>query len=147
MGLEKDTAWELLCLTAPRKELESCLEEGGRRESAGKEEGQEGQDEGQGGDQVFVVGYEGDKDPLNLHNWSYWTKAVAMMMIAAFEFVVGVASSIDSSAIREAAAKFGASEVAESLVCKPSFLAVWSGTNLQWANFSFCRTVPYWFRR
>ena len=62
-----------------------------------------------------MVGYEGDNDPLNLHSWSYWTKAIVMMMIAAFEFVVGVASSIDSSAIREAAAEFGVSEVAESL--------------------------------
>ena len=111
----RTTARELLCLTAPRKELESCLEEGGKRECAGKEEDQEGQDEGKGGDQVFVVGYEGDNDPLNLHNWSYWTKAMAMMMIAAFEFVVGFTSSIDSSAIREAAAEFGVSGVAESL--------------------------------
>jgi len=28
-------------------------------------------DEGKRGDQVFVVGYEGDNDLLNPHNWNY----------------------------------------------------------------------------
>jgi hypothetical protein len=71
--------------------------------------------EAKGGVQVFVVGYEGDGDPLNPHNWSYTTRAMATMMIAGIGFVVGVASSIDSSAIREAAVEFGVSEVTESL--------------------------------
>ncbi|OCL07646.1 MFS general substrate transporter [Glonium stellatum] len=71
---------------------------------------------GKGGNQVFVVGYEGDNDPLNPHNWRYSTRIMATLMIAGIGAVVGVASSIDSSAIREAAVEFGVSEVTGSLV-------------------------------
>ena len=41
-----------------------------------------------------MIGYEGDNGPLNPHNWSYWTRAMATMMIAGFRFVVGFVSSI-----------------------------------------------------
>lgn len=65
--------------------------------------------------QVFVVGYQGENDPNDPHNWSYTKRIFATTMIAAIGFVVGVASAIDSSALREAAAEFGVSEVTESL--------------------------------
>ena len=79
-----------------------------------------------------MVGYEGDKDPLNLHNWSYWTKAVAMMMIAAFEFVVGVEVRLIQAQLERPRRSLGPVRCRRAwrLVCKPSFLAVWSGTNL-----------------
>lgn len=64
---------------------------------------------------VFVVGYEGIHDPLNPHNWSLARRIFCTMMIASIGFVVGVASSIDSSALRKAAADFGVSEVVESM--------------------------------
>jgi hypothetical protein len=41
-----------------------------------------------------MVRYEGDNGPPNPHNWSYWTRAMATMMITGFEFVAGFASSI-----------------------------------------------------
>ncbi|KAH7138634.1 major facilitator superfamily domain-containing protein [Dendryphion nanum] len=64
---------------------------------------------------IFVVGYEGDHDPLNPHNWSYTRRIAATAMIASIGFVVGIASSIDSSALRLAAEDFGVSEVVQSL--------------------------------
>ncbi|PSN67028.1 MFS general substrate transporter [Corynespora cassiicola Philippines] len=64
---------------------------------------------------VFIVGYEGDKDPMNPHNWSYARRICATALIAGIGFVVGVASSIDSSAMRPAAEEFGVSKVVESL--------------------------------
>lgn len=79
-----------------------------------------------GGDKnsrVFVVGYEGPDDPMNPQNWSRARKTVVTIGIAAVGFIVGVASSIDSSAVREAAAEFGVSEVVESMATGERFLA------------------------
>ena len=64
---------------------------------------------------VFIVGYHHDQDQLNPHNWSYTSRIFITFMVASIGFVVGVASSIDSSALPHAAAEFGVSEVAESL--------------------------------
>jgi hypothetical protein len=64
---------------------------------------------------VFVVGYEGENDPLNPHNWSYASRLFATSLIAGIAFVVGFASAIDSSALRPAAEDFGVSQVTESL--------------------------------
>ncbi|KAL1617339.1 hypothetical protein SLS54_007892 [Diplodia seriata] len=64
---------------------------------------------------IFIVGYEGENDPLDPHNWGYGTRAYATFLVAGIGFVVGVASSIDAEALRPAAAEFGVSEVVESL--------------------------------
>ncbi|KAH6659476.1 major facilitator superfamily domain-containing protein [Truncatella angustata] len=64
---------------------------------------------------VFVVGYEGDDDPLDPHNWSFATRIRCTFTVAGIGCVVGIASAIDSSAISETAAEFGVSEVAASL--------------------------------
>ncbi|KAI9706157.1 MAG: hypothetical protein M1820_004918 [Bogoriella megaspora] len=64
---------------------------------------------------VFVVGYESDTDPLNPHNWSKVKRFAVTFLVAGIGFVVGVASSIDSSALTEAAQEFGVSEVVESM--------------------------------
>ncbi|KAF2119478.1 major facilitator superfamily domain-containing protein [Lophiotrema nucula] len=70
----------------------------------------------EGGDgKIFVVGYEGEKDPLNPHNWSYRRRISATMLIASIGFVVGFASAIDASILQPAAAEFGVSEVVEAL--------------------------------
>ncbi|KAF2102140.1 MFS general substrate transporter, partial [Rhizodiscina lignyota] len=65
--------------------------------------------------QVFVVGYQGPDDPMNPHNWGYGIRIFATIMVAAVAFVVSVAASIDSTAVHEAAAEFGVSQVTESL--------------------------------
>ncbi|TKA81917.1 hypothetical protein B0A49_00150 [Cryomyces minteri] len=65
--------------------------------------------------QVFVVGYEGENDPMNPHNWGITKRICATMMVASIGFVVGLASAIDASAVSEAAKEFGVSEVVESL--------------------------------
>lgn len=70
--------------------------------------------EGGAGD-VFIVGFQGANDPLDPHNWSYALRIWVTMQVAAIGFVVGVASSIDSSAIPHAAVTFGVSEVVASL--------------------------------
>jgi len=64
---------------------------------------------------VFVVGYEGEDDIMNPHNWSHLTRWGATSTIASIGWVVGFASSIDSAALPQAAAEFGISEVTESL--------------------------------
>jgi len=64
---------------------------------------------------VFVVGYEGEKDTMNPHNWSLLTRWGATSTVASIGWVVGFASSIDSAALPQAAAEFGVSEVTESL--------------------------------
>ncbi|KAH0281383.1 MFS general substrate transporter, partial [Aureobasidium melanogenum] len=72
--------------------------------------------EDEGGDgNVFIVDFQGDKDPLNPHNWSWGIRIYITFLVAGIGFVVGVASSIDSLAIQPASQEFGISEVAESL--------------------------------
>ncbi|KAI4219997.1 MAG: hypothetical protein LQ349_008200 [Xanthoria aureola] len=67
------------------------------------------------GNKVFVVGYEGDRDPLNPHNWSHSTRIWATVNIAFIGWIVGFASSVDSAALVQASEDFGVSEVVESL--------------------------------
>lgn len=64
---------------------------------------------------VFVVGYEGEHDILNPHNWSYATRIWATINIAFIGWVVGFASSVDSAALVQAAKDLGVSEVTESM--------------------------------
>ncbi|KAI4119251.1 MAG: hypothetical protein LQ338_007309 [Usnochroma carphineum] len=64
---------------------------------------------------VFVVGYEGEHDVLNPHNWSYGTRVWATVNIAFIGWIVGFASSVDSAALEQAAKDFGVSEVVESM--------------------------------
>ncbi|MCJ1248876.1 hypothetical protein MMC30_006097 [Trapelia coarctata] len=64
---------------------------------------------------VFVVGYEGEDDIMNPHNWSHLTRWGATFTIASIGWVIGFASSIDSGALPQAAAEFGVCEVMESL--------------------------------
>ncbi|KAI9656528.1 MAG: hypothetical protein M1821_004735 [Bathelium mastoideum] len=68
-----------------------------------------------GSGQVFVVGYESEADPLNPQNWSLARKFSITMMVAGIAFVVGIASSIDASAIPQAAEEFGVSQVVEAI--------------------------------
>lgn len=76
----------------------------------------EGREEAEERDkQVFVVGFQGDDDPLNPHNYSRFKRWYATFLVASIGAVVGVAASIDSSALSEASADFGVSEVVESL--------------------------------
>lgn len=72
----------------------------------------------EGGDrskQVFVVDFQGPKDPLNPHAWSFGRRIYATIVIAQIGASVGIASSISSSALRPAAAEFHVAEVVESL--------------------------------
>lgn len=72
----------------------------------------------EGGDrsrQVFVVGFQGARDPTNPQNWNWMKRMAATFMIASIGAVVGIASSIDSSILRPASRAFGVSEVTESL--------------------------------
>lgn len=64
---------------------------------------------------VFVVGWQGEDDPSDPHNWSYTKRISYTGIIAGIGCVVGFASAIDSSAISEASTALHVSEVAESL--------------------------------
>ncbi|KAK9356413.1 major facilitator superfamily domain-containing protein [Lipomyces doorenjongii] len=70
--------------------------------------------EGKGG-RVFIVGWDGECDPANPHNFSKARRVMTTLIVAAVGFVVGMASSIDSAVLPQAASDFGVSEVAESL--------------------------------
>lgn len=65
--------------------------------------------------EVLVVGLEGRDDIMNPHNWSRASRLGATTNIALIALVVGFASSIDSAALRPAAAEYRVSEVTESL--------------------------------
>lgn len=78
--------------------------------------------EGEKGGLVFVVGYQGEKDPLNPHNWDVGIRVFTTVIIASIGFVVGVASAIDSSALPHAAAEFHVGEVVEALATGRHFL-------------------------
>lgn len=64
----------------------------------------------EGGDrqrQVFVVGFEGDDDEMNPHNWSHLKRIRSTLLTAGIGAVVGLASSIDSSALPQASRDLG----------------------------------------
>jgi len=66
--------------------------------------------DGEKGGLVFVVGYQGENDPMNPHNWRVGIRVFSTVIIASIGFVVGVASAIDSSALPHAAAEFHVNE-------------------------------------
>ncbi|KAK9368835.1 major facilitator superfamily domain-containing protein [Lipomyces kononenkoae] len=65
--------------------------------------------------QVFIVDWDGEYDPANPHNFSTFRRVTATLIVAIIAFVVGMASSIDSAVLPQAAADLRVSEVAESL--------------------------------
>lgn len=65
--------------------------------------------------QVYVVGYEGDDDELNPHNWSTARRWGITFIVAYIGFIVGLTSSIDSIAAGDAATDLHVSDVAEAL--------------------------------
>jgi len=96
----------------------------------------------EGGDgNVFVVGYEGPNDPMNPKSWSRTKRFAVTFSVASIGCVVGLASSIDSSAVREAAAEFHVSEVVESMATG-LFLIGESGRCFSWQLFSACLLQP-----
>ncbi|KAL2013984.1 hypothetical protein VTN00DRAFT_1509 [Thermoascus crustaceus] len=64
---------------------------------------------------VFVVSYEGDKDPMNPRNWPFAKRLACTLVISLIGGVVGFASSIDSAALPQGMEAFGVSDVAEFL--------------------------------
>lgn len=60
---------------------------------------------------VFVVAFEGDKDPSKPHNWSTPRRLFATAMVALIGFVVGAAASIDSPATHRIAEEFDVGDV------------------------------------
>ncbi|GME34448.1 Major facilitator superfamily [Neofusicoccum parvum] len=67
------------------------------------------------GEQVFVVGWEGESDPLNPRNWPLPKRIGTTLQISAIAVSVCAASSIDATILPQAAAELGVSEVAETL--------------------------------
>ncbi|KAF2144652.1 uncharacterized protein K452DRAFT_325166 [Aplosporella prunicola CBS 121167] len=67
------------------------------------------------GEQVFVVGWEGESDPLNPRNWSHVRRIGVTFQIAAIAFVVTAASAIDATILPQGAVALGVSEVTETL--------------------------------
>jgi hypothetical protein len=64
---------------------------------------------------VFIVGYAGENDPLNPHNWSKTRRMVITIIVANIGLIVGFASSVDSAVLQQARKEFHVGEVAEAL--------------------------------
>ena len=103
------------------------IKEGSAAATAGKEAKDQ---------KVFVVGYEGERDVLNPHNWSYGTRIWATVNIAFIGWIVGFASSVDSAALEQATRDFGVSEVTESLATGLFLVGFGVGMCAQW-RFGF----------
>ena len=67
------------------------------------------------GSKVFVVNWDGEHDPLNPRNYSKTSRIWMTLLVSGIAFVVTVASSIDTAILPQASAKFGVSDVVESL--------------------------------
>ncbi|CAG8229462.1 unnamed protein product [Penicillium salamii] len=65
---------------------------------------------------VFVVGWEGENDPLNPYNFSYTRRMVATLLVTALAFIVGAASAIESGVLPQITEAYGVSDVVGSLV-------------------------------
>ncbi|CAG8083462.1 unnamed protein product [Penicillium olsonii] len=65
---------------------------------------------------IFVVGWEGENDPLNPYNFSYARRMVATLLVTALAFIVGAASAIESGVLPQITEAYGVSEVVGSLV-------------------------------
>lgn len=72
---------------------------------------------------VFVVAYEGEKDPMDPRNWSFARRLACTLVISLIGGVVGWASSIDSAALPQGMAAFGVSDVTESLATGMGFIS------------------------
>ncbi|KAJ6190599.1 hypothetical protein N7519_000620 [Penicillium mononematosum] len=66
-------------------------------------------------DTVFIVGFDGPDDQLNPKNWSTGRKWRTLGIVGTTGMLVGWASSIDSTVIKQGQEEYGVSEVVESL--------------------------------
>lgn len=83
--------------------------------------------EGKGG-RVFVVGWNGETDPFNPHNFGTLHKACIVLIVGFVGFAVTMASSIDSAVLPQAAEEFRVSQVAESLATATYLIGFGLGT-------------------
>lgn len=90
------------------------IEIGSKGKDKGDNNSVDQQEKGQK-DQIFLVGFESDDDPLNPKNWPLRRKWTTMGIVATTGLLVGWASSIDSGAATQASKEFGVSDVTESL--------------------------------
>lgn len=100
----------------------------------------------EGGDgNVFVVGYEGPNDPMNPKSWSRTKRFAVTFSVASIGCVVGLASSIDSSAAKAAAAEFHVSEVVESMATGLFLIGEYSSQRCSRHFLSACsRHQEFW---
>ncbi|KAJ5975333.1 MFS general substrate transporter [Penicillium waksmanii] len=66
--------------------------------------------------EVFVVGWEGEHDPLDPRNFSLSKRMIATLMVSVLSFSVGAASSITAAVLPQSSKDLNVSEVAGSLV-------------------------------
>lgn len=81
---------------------------------------------GDGGDRIFVVGWEGPSDPQNPRNWSTFRRIAVTMQISLIGIVVTASSGIEATVLPQASAALGVSEVAESLATGEIFVSFFS---------------------
>lgn len=65
---------------------------------------------------MFIVGWEGEQDPLDPRNFSLSKRMIATLMVSVLSFSVGAASSITAAVLPQSSEDLSVSEVAGSLV-------------------------------
>lgn len=65
---------------------------------------------------LFIVGWEGEHDPLDPRNFSLSRRMIATLMVSVLSFAVGAASSITAAVLPQSSKDLNVSEVAGSLV-------------------------------
>lgn len=73
-----------------------------------------GRDDGQK-ELVFIVGWDGDNDPMRPQNWSLARRWIATIMLCLISIIVSAASSIDAAVTPQSSEAFHVGEAAGSL--------------------------------
>ncbi|KAJ9491700.1 hypothetical protein VN97_g1515 [Penicillium thymicola] len=77
---------------------------------------------------LFIVGFDGPNDQLNPKNWSTGRKWSTLGIVGTTGMLVGWASSIDSTVIKQGQEEYGVSEIVESLATALSLIAFGIGS-------------------
>lgn len=92
---------------------------------------------------VFVVGWDGDGDPMKPQNWSLTRRWVATVIICLVSTIVSAASSIDAAVEPQSSEVFHVTDDVGSLTTGKRLSCFCSGFG---STLTLTRLLPLWFR-